>query len=150
MDLNGNQTRDDGDKESVVDLTMTDSEDEESGPSRSKMPRISLSAKKKKPTSSRTEIKVEKDAESDVKPDINTLNDEIMASKRFVDQGTQVEVGGSGRDTQRQLNACRSRLASLQKSVHKLLKMIVPDEDLGDPEGIEYIVTEMIKHNEPS
>lgn len=151
MDLNGNQSKDDSNGSmNVVDLTITDSEDEESGPSKSKMPRISSSANKKKLTPPRTEIKVEKITDSDVKPDINTLNDEIMASKRFVDQGTQVEVGTSGRDTQRQLNACRSRLASLQKNVHKLLKMIVPDEDLGDPEGIEFIVTEMIKHNEPS
>jgi NAD/NADP transhydrogenase alpha subunit len=40
-----------------------------------------------------------------------------------------------------------SSLHAFQVNVHKLLKMIVPDEDLGLPENVEDIVTAMIKHN---
>ena len=39
------------------------------------------------------------------------------------------------------------RFQNLQRNVHKLLSFIVPDVDLGAPDEIEHIVTEMIRVN---
>ncbi|CAG2248134.1 MORC [Mytilus edulis] len=103
----------------VVDLTVDS--DEEDGPSAPKISR-----------------------REDIKPDISKIKIEPKQEPSKVVNNTQNQNTQTDKteDTK-----TRQRLLNLQVNVHKLLKMIVPDEDLGKPENVEDIVTAMILHN---
>jgi len=108
-------------KRDIVDLTI-DSDGEDS------------------PTQAK-QSKTEED--NDVKPDISKIKIEPNQEKpkqSCVNRNTQTDKDSTE-------DVVKKRLHAFQVNVHKLLKMIVPDEDLGPPENVEDIVSAMIKHN---
>lgn len=103
----------------MVDLTVDS--DEEDGPSAPKISR-----------------------REDIKPDISKIKIEPKQEPSKVVNNTQNQNTQTDKTED---SKTRQRLLNLQVNVHKLLKMIVPDEDLGKPENVEDIVTAMILHN---
>ncbi|KAL5010789.1 hypothetical protein ScPMuIL_013094 [Solemya velum] len=109
-------------------------------------------------------------AEDDVKPNVEVLSQMINNSnnneqmKRKSSQGQsrqaseQANTSAKDRELLRQktneviqltstLAATTNKLESLQQNICKLLKIIVPDVDLGDSENIGEIVSELIRVN---
>ena len=109
-------------KRDIVDLTF-DSDNEDS-PTRAK------------------QSKTEED--TDVKPDISKIK--IEPNQEKPKQSCVNKHAQTDKDSKEDV-VVKKRLHAFQVNVHKLLKMIVPDEDLGLPENVEDIVTAMIKHN---
>lgn len=124
LNQNNSNVVKDQNKTKVVDLTL-DSDEEDNGPTPAKVTR--------------------KDQE--VKPDISKIKIEPGLIKTEKSIQTVREVGVQTNHGLSEENSIRKRLQNFQNNVHKLLKMIVPDEDLGKPENVEDIVDAMILHN---
>ncbi|XP_069126147.1 MORC family CW-type zinc finger protein 3-like [Argopecten irradians] len=114
----------------IVDLTLDDEDFEPSTPKKAK---ISSTNEELKPDISK--IKIEKD---------------ISSNKRHIGIQTTERARGCTKDCAKKVEEGKKHLSELQRKVYKLLKIIVPDEDIGTADGVEDIVTEMIKHNQPS
>jgi hypothetical protein len=82
--------------------------------------------------------------DTDVKPDISKIK--IEPNQEKPKQSCVNKHAQTDKDSKEDA-VVKKRLHAFQVNVHKLLKMIVPDEDLGLPENVEDIVTAMIKHN---
>ena len=125
---------DDDDKDIEIDLTL-DSDDEDlqsQSPTPSKKPRLEEDIK---PDISK--IKLEKDS---------TVSTSTQCQGMQTDLTTDAFVSG---ESAKAVEMYKRKLIMLQRKVHRLLKIIVPDVDIGNPDGVDVIVTEMIKHNQP-
>lgn len=115
----------------VVDLTLDSDNEDDNGPTASKVAK----------------------ADQDVKPDVSKIKIEPGVVKQEKTEKSIPTLSDASVQTDKktekvaEVDSIRKRLCNFQNNVHKLLKMIVPDEDLGKPENVEDIVEAMIVHN---
>ena len=105
----------------------------------------------------------------DIKPDKALLDKKMKSAENTVNKGSQtvpvvmklatlkeseilklsqVEKNTMLVSKSRELEEAKNNLTSLQENIYRLLKIIVPDYDYGEPENVEKVILEFIRVNE--